>query len=356
MGFRLIYNENIFSRDELAQTPAENNDPVLSFCRDWLTGQNIFIANTSGSTGPPCEIQLHRQAMKASAAKTLEFFKLKPGNKALLCINPSFIGGKMMLVRAMERDMIIQVVAPSSEPVGLPFPSQDFISLVPLQLYNMLSREIYDDFLNQAKAIIVGGGVISRELSQLCQRLRCPVYSTYGMTETVSHIALRKINANPVEDTYSVLPGIAISIKEDGRLIINGDVTNGRDVITNDIVEIVSKTHFKWLGRKDNIINSGGIKIQAEQVESKIEKAFVAAGLSLPFFICGVTDKVLGEKIILVIESDEPDKEKIMGLLKNYLGKYEVPKEVYFTKEFRYTSSQKPDRRATVLGLGFSDA
>ena len=331
--------------------PDVQNDPVISFCHEWLSEKSIFKLTTSGSTGTPKEISISRNAMLSSALKTIAFFNLKKGDKSLLCLNTAFIGGKMMLVRAMEAEMEMYVTPPSSMPLTSDLPAQDFAAFVPLQLHDILSINKFDEFLNRMKGIIVGGAAISEKLEELCRRLSCPVYSTYGMTETVSHVALKRINSNNPDSCYTTLPGILIGQTKEGCLEISGDVTENRLVKTNDVVRLINKNQFEWLGRKDNIINTGGVKVQIELLERKIEPILKGLNIYFNFIIASMPDDKLGERIVMVAESNVTDESKIMEMLKSNLDKYEIPRKIIFCAPFSYTTSGKIDRIATIRSI-----
>ncbi|MDH5602762.1 MAG: AMP-binding protein [Cyclobacteriaceae bacterium] len=352
MGFRLFHNGKTFGKRDLLNNGELHHDPVVSFCYEWLSGKEYFIFKTSGSTGTPSEITVSRAAMKASADKTIAFFGLQPEDRALLCMSAVFTGGKMMLVRAMEGELHLYSVPPSSNPLENTLPPLDFAAFVPLQFHNLLNTTRFDSSLNHMKGIIIGGSGIGEELWEKCQRLTCPVYSTYGMTETVSHVALMKINGDEQDSYYTVLPHIKIKYSEDNCLMITGDVTDFQPVKTNDLVNIINERQFEWLGRKDNIINSGSIKVSAEILEKKMESIFKSMGFTFNFFVTGIPHKVLGEQIIMILEGEPLDKEVIINPLRRHLEKFELPKNILSTDSFEYTSSGKIDRVSTILKIG----
>ena len=309
---------------------------IGEFLLDWLDESSTIQLMTSGTTGEPKLITLEKQAMVFSAIATANFFDLHPGDKALLCLPTRYIAGKMMLVRAFTIGLELDIM-PSTSHLNslLPQNKYDFVALVPLQVQQSLAK------LNQFKKIIIGGAPVSKSLSDLLQHHKCEVYETYGMTETITHIAAKKIG----EETFKVLPTISISADERDCLVINAATISVDPIITNDIVQIVNEHEFKWIGRFDNIINSAGIKLFPEQIATKLSSI-----ITQRFFIAGVPDETLGQKVILVIEGK---KYTINKLLFASLEKYERPKEIYFVSSFVMTETNKINTKKTLNKLGF---
>jgi O-succinylbenzoic acid--CoA ligase len=233
----------------------------------------------------------------------------------------------------------LDIVIPNSKPLKQIDKEYDFSAMVPMQLYNSIDR------ISQIKKIIVGGGIVSDELKEKIEFLPTKIYHTFGMTESISHMAVKPLNrsagSTAKNDYYKILPNIKISQDKRGCLIIDAPKLSDKILITNDLVEIQSKNKFKWLGRYDHIINSGGVKLIPEQIEEKL-----ASLIQQRFFISGRADKVLGEKLILIIEgTEQPDLlRKIVRLHKEnptFLNNFEIPKQIYFVKEFKETESKK---------------
>jgi O-succinylbenzoic acid--CoA ligase len=256
----------------------------------------------------------------------------------------------MMLVRALEGNMKIIAVDPSSNPLektGSETPLT-FGSFVPLQLHEILNHHPSARLLNQFKVIIVGGASIDGQLKNEIKKLSCAVYATYGMTETVSHIALQKLNGNDADDYFSTLPGIKFSPDERGCLVIEVPEFSEK-IFTNDIIEIIGTTAFRWLGRYDNVINSGGFKINPERIEKLIEPIFQELTLKQSYFIGALPDKLLGQKLFLAIEGFPVSVEKkIMADLRHHLHPYEIPKKVFYIREFIRTKTGKINRIKTT--------
>ena len=361
--------ENSFnSVEELLLFSKSISAEVYSFFKEWFNDTNFIEVKTSGSTGVPKRIQLKKNHMINSAKATGGFFELPENTKALLCMSPTYIAGKMMLVRALILGWHIDVVTPTSNPLSTIDKIYDFSAMVPLQLHNSLS-EIY-----KIKKVIVGGGVVSNELLAKIQHIKTEVFATYGMTETITHIAVKKLNnlhsglesnnkisgqtepdvkiyaAERVSiSDYKTLPNIKISTDKRGCLVIEAPKVTDELIITNDLVQLVSEDSFKWLGRFDTIINSGGIKLIPEQLEEKLTEI-----ISEPFFLAGLSDTVLGEKLVIVIEIKDSEVEKLksslfqkMKALKT-LSKYEIPKEIYVVENFVKTPTGKINRIATL--------
>jgi O-succinylbenzoic acid--CoA ligase len=336
---------------------------TLLFCKSWLKGQEHFLMQTSGSTGKPKEIMLHRSQMQASAEMTAQKLQLFAGTKALVCLHTGYIAGRMMLVRGLVHGWQLLV----NEPHSLPFTDikkqLDFVALVPAQLQQTLTLQPQKTaLLNQMQAILVGGAAVSAVLENLiCQHLQVPVFNTYGMTETVSHIALKQLNGTAQQAFFSLMPNTEIGLDDRKCLKIKSLATKNEWIQTNDLVDFVYENGkeklqntqnvvgFYWLGRADNVINSGGIKIQIEEVEYKIEKILADLQQFKRFVVLGLSHEVWGEQVILAIESEEWASDLVASLqvaLKKGLQKYEIPKKIVFISKFEETETAKIDRKA----------
>ena len=343
--------------DNFNELPGAKNDyeqKIIDFCVKWQNGQNEFVIKTSGSTGEPKPISLTRFQMEASAKLTGKTFDLKVGDTALVCLNVEYIAGMMMLVRGMVLGLKLVIVEPSSSPFdGLDNQKIDFAAFVPLQLQTLLEYNSNIEKLNQMKAIIVGGAAVNEVLENKIQQLSVPIFSTYGMTETVSHIAVRHLNGENKNQNFSVLEGVKIGLDTRNCLNIIADASNNELVQTNDIVEMIGGNEFKIIGRFDNIINSGGVKIQLEKVEKAIENEIQVLNVKR-YFAYGISDEKLGQKLILVVEKAFLEQNVIISFLRNIssiLSKYEIPKEILFVENFLETPTGKIDKRATVESI-----
>ena len=283
--------------------------------------------------------------MEASASMTSKALGLKIGMRAFCCLNTNYVAGKMMLVRAMEIGMSIEVVEPGSIPFVVGTNAFDFIALVPLQVDAIMKSEFLP-LLNKAQCIIIGGAPISYSLTlEIQNRLLSDVFHTYGMTETVSHIALKNVK---LDEVYTVLDGVKISLSEGKCLVVDSILTNNVRLVTNDLVELVGRNQFKWLGRSDFVINTGGLKIHPSLLELEIQKLLSEENIELGnFFIIGVPDEKLGEKVVVCIEGNKVDLSNVMSRL----NPYDRPKEIFFVDRFEYTKTEKVSKRDTIERL-----
>ena len=339
------YNFNEFK--DFAHYFIEEGQPfektIGEFLCDWLNGKDYVLVNTSGSTGKPKSIKIKKKAMVNSAIATGEFFKLKAGDSALHVLPTNFIAGKMMLVRAMVLGLEIDVVEPTS---NLKFDTKKhytFSAMVPLQLQNNIEN------ISNIETVIVGGAAVSKPLFNVIQTINSVIYETYGMTETVTHIAVKQLNnfrhAELVSAShFKTLPNVSISQDKRDCLIIEAPKLSEEKIVTNDIVKLHSKTEFVWLGRFDNVINSGGLKLFPEQIEAKLQDI-----IKQRFFVASEKNEILGEQLILIIEG-KPNIDVISNATRNLmtLDKYEKPKQVYTVSKFIETTSGKIQRKKTL--------
>lgn len=314
--------------------------PLGDFLLDWLNDKPTISVKTSGSTGKPKTIVLQKDHMINSALATAKFFNMEDGDTVLHCLPASYIAGKMMLVRAMVLGLQLDYVEPSSIPLAGVTKSYKFGAMVPLQLENSL------DQIEQINTVIVGGAPISEQLKDKIQLLNNEIYETYGMTETVSHIAIKKVsqNKNNTDHNFMLLPDISMHSDERGCLVIDAPMLSEETIVTNDLVHIISEKEFKWLGRYDNIINSGGVKLIPEEIESKL-----AAFISSRYFVKGMPDDMLGEKLVLFVEGIGSDQSILKKLKSNgALENFEIPKELVTIAKFAETGNGKLDRKMTL--------
>jgi O-succinylbenzoic acid--CoA ligase len=343
-------NEVSFSSvEEILDYTANFSDEIYQFLETWFSKDPFIIVKTSGSTGVPKDIKLLKSQMINSAFATGAFLNLKENTTALLCLPTIYIAGKMMLVRALTLGWHLDVINSNSNPLKGISKKYDFSAMVPLQLENSINS------LDQIKKIIVGGGVVSRQLQDKIQNTTCAIFATYGMTETITHIAIKKLNNFSATNTsvqeksyYKVLPNVTIYKGVRGCLVIKAPKVSNEVVFTNDIVNLISDNQFEWLGRFDNVINSGGVKLHPEEIEDKLAKI-----INNRFFVAGITDNKLGEKLVLVIEQEVASKEFCRSLkleikeLKS-LTKFEIPKEIYSVDKFIETETKKIQRKRTL--------
>jgi O-succinylbenzoic acid--CoA ligase len=331
---------------------------ALDFCRRWLAGQPAFGLTTSGSTGAPKPVTLSREAMIASARLTGQALGLQAGHKALVCLSTHYIAGMMMLVRGLELGLSLTVVAPSANPLAdLPAAARfDFTALVPMQMAQILGESPEKlPILNRMTAILLGGASVSAALQPQLQAIATPVYHTYGMTETVSHIALKRLNGPQPDTFFRPLPGVRVGLDSRGCLTIAGPPTAGQTIVTNDLARLHPDGAFEWLGRLDNVINSGGVKVQLETVEAALERAMHAVGgkhLAQRRFVVGPQpDARLGQRVVAIIEGrpfSAGERARLETALRQILIPYELPRAFYFLPSLPETPTGKIDRAAAL--------
>ena len=240
---------------------------LSDFLKEWNNSADTVLVHTSGSTGAPKTLLVEKRRMLASARMTCDFLNLQAGQTALLCMSLEYIGAKMMVVRAIERNLRLIEVEPTGHPLANVTTDIDFAAMVPLQVYNSLQVPDERQKLMNIKHLIIGGGAIDKKMQEELRSFPNAVWSTYGMTETLSHIALRRISGPEATDWYTPLAGVKIGLTGNNCLTINAPHLTPNTLITNDIAELNSTGGFRILGRADNVINSGGVKIQIEEVE-----------------------------------------------------------------------------------------
>ncbi|MCK0133482.1 AMP-binding protein [Arenibacter sp. S6351L] len=311
---------------------------IGNFLLDWLDDSDSLIVHTSGSTGVPKAIALKKEHIVNSALATGAFYKMGPGTKALQCLSADHIAGKMMLVRAMVLGWEIDMVEPSSHPLQFTTKHYDFVAMVPLQVQGSISH------LNQIGTLIIGGAPISPELKSDLNKVDTRIFETYGMTETITHIAVKELAKGPEDYNFKTLPDVVLYIDPRGCLVIEAPKVSDTVIVTNDLVKLISPAEFQWLGRYDNIINSGGVKLIPEQLETKLSVLIESR-----FFVAGIPDAILGQKLILVVEGNI-DREQLHMDIKSLksISKFEIPKEILVVPQFVETGSGKVDRTKTL--------
>ena len=323
-------------------------EDILEFVVDWSNTKDWVAARTSGSTGRPKNIKIKKEHILASAQRTLSFLGLKKGDSALLCMPNRFIGGKMMIARSIVGELDLHIAETTSNPEIPEGKSIDFAAVVPMQLHNIVEDEDSAKHWQTVKKIIVGGGQVDPRLEEKLKDWPNEIYESFGMTETISHVALRRLNGKNSE-AFEVLDGIRITTDDRSCLVLESEVLPESPLVTNDIVELVDEGHFKWVGRADNMINSGGVKIIPEVIE-KLAKPY----LNTKFFFAGLPDEKLGQMVVLAIESQplsEADEAELLNDLKGQLHKYEMPKEVIYLDQFEETENGKLNRNQTIKML-----
>ena len=349
--FSFKINKLHYSNEDLAKLAynfIKEGEPhegeIGDFILDWLKPSPFIVVKTSGSTGESKKIKVRKEHMVNSALATGKFFELPAGSTALMCLPAKYIAGKMMLVRSMVLGWELDLVPPSSNPLDQLFKIYDFCAMTPFQLDNSISR------LHLIKKLIVGGGAVSPSLQKMVQGLNTKVYESFGMTETVSHIAAKRLNTKKKRKKpapFKVMPNVHISKDSRNCLVINAPTIADEILTTNDVVEIITYKKFFWKGRYDNVVNSGGIKLFPEEIENKLSEV-----MDNRYFLIGMPDNALGEKLVLFVETDFSEEllaelqEKIQSV--RDLDKYEIPKKIYLIQKFEETPNGKIHRLNTL--------
>lgn len=331
------------------------------FLSEWNNDSDRVLVHTSGSTGKPKPMMVEKKRMLNSARITCDFLGLKPGDSALLCMSLDYIAGKMVVVRSIERHLHLISVSPSGHPLKDVNEEITFAAMVPMQVYNTLQVPEERERLCHIRCLIIGGGAIDAALEKELKSFpgNIAIWSTYGMTETLSHIALRRINGDEASEWYQPFDSVHISQTEEGCLVIDAPQVCAETLVTNDIVEIepyiynkVEKLRFRIKGRKDNVICSGGIKIQIEEVE-----AFLKPHLEKPFMLAKKKDRKFGEIAVLLTEDE--DIKKVETTVRRLLSgksddsnksseskshKYWIPREFRYVEHLPLTETGKPKR------------
>ena len=321
---------------------AENCPPALwdlyFFLEKWFDASPVITVHTSGSTGTPKELVVRKDRMMQSARLTCEFLNLQAGDTALLCMNLRYIGAMMVVVRSLVAGLNLIVRPASGHPLSDIEEPLRFAAMVPLQVYNTLRVPEEKARLEQTDILIIGGGAVDDSLEAEMSALPTAVYSTYGMTETLSHIALRRLNGDTASKHYYPFPSVELSLSAESTLVIKAPLICGEVLQTNDIACIYPDGSFTIAGRKDNVINSGGIKIQAEEMEKRL-RPFIP----VPFVVTSVPDPRLGQALTLLI-AGQVDVRELESKLQTVLDAYHRPRHIFMTESIPQTENGKTDR------------
>jgi O-succinylbenzoic acid--CoA ligase len=329
----------IFSENLADSTSSEWEKELYMFLKEWFSESDFVQSQTSGSTGEPKPIELPKSVMLKSAERTIRYFGLQPGNRLLLSLPCRYIAGKMMVVRAIAGNMNLITVDPTTDFDFLIHDEFDFGAMVPNQLFNLLEQPYGKEKIQHIRNLLIGGSSISKTLENQISSLTNRVVSTYGMTETASHIAIRELTGIRKTECYHCLPGITVSLAANECLQIH--IPEWDDPFqTNDLAEIWTETSFRILGRSDSVIISGGIKFSPETIEKKMEHL-----IPQRYLISSISDAKLGEKLVLIIEGEPFNTEILEQELAAILPPYERPKSIIFRNKFQETTSGKIIRR-----------
>ena len=354
---RLILNGKTFGISEMALLSSEwsqEGQPewmrsFSSFVMQWYTGTETLEVTTSGTTGEPKSWRFSREAMRKSARITGEFFGFEKGKSVVLCLSCRYIAGIMMVVRAAEYQMNLIALPPVLSPLKALDTAQtaDFVAMVPAQVYESLQEEETRQKLKTIATLLIGGAPLDEKLENEIQKIHTNAWCSYGMTETLTHAGLRKIGDDSPRHVYAPLPGFRFAINTDGCLVIDTPYFP-EPVVTRDRGTLLEGGQFRWTGRADFVINSGGVKIFPDLLETKLSAFF-----PLPCFVTSFPDEAKGEIPVLVVQSVEKPGEEVllewMELLRRHLPAASCPIRILTVPAFIYTGSGKIDRNQTLL-------
>jgi len=323
-------------------TPQIQRD-LYNFLADWFNESPYITVHTSGSTGTPKAFTVRKEQMMQSAILTCSFLQLQKGDTALLCMPLQYIAGKMVVVRALVAGLKLILRTPSGHPLADVKTPLRFAAMIPLQVYNTLRIPEEKERFYQTEILIIGGGAINKELETEIRAFPNTVYSTYGMTETLSHIALRRLNGPEASSSYTPFPSVQLSLSPEETLVIDAPLVCDETLVTNDIAKIHPDGTFTILGRKDNTINTGGIKVQIECVEETLRSI-----ISVTFAVTAVPHPGLGEAIVLLVEK-AADTDGLPDKIASLLPRYQQPKYIRQVDAIPLTGSGKTDRKACRL-------
>lgn len=308
------------------------------FINQWQSPSPTLLVHTSGSTGKPKPMLVEKRRMEASARITCQFLGLKRGDTALLCMPLDYIAGKMVVVRAIVWGLKLIDIPPCGHPLKQIDTPPVFAAMVPMQVFNSMQDASERQKLWQIKHLIIGGGAINDDMAAELRQHPNAVWSTYGMTETLSHIALRRLSGPQASEWYEPFDGVNVSINADGCLVIDAPTVCALPLTTNDIAEIAADgRRFRIRGRKDNVICSGGIKLQIEEMEAKLRPY-----INVPFLISKRSDPKFGETVVMIAETN--DIESLKTICKERLNKYEQPHKYIAVDSIPTTETGKPAR------------
>lgn len=308
------------------------------FVSDWQSDSPTLLVHTSGSTGKPKPMLVEKRRMEASARITCGFLGLRAGDTALLCMPLDFIAGKMVVVRSLVWGLQLVAVEPSGHPLKGLTESPTFAAMVPMQVYNSLKVEEERRLLRDIKHLIIGGGAVNSDMAEALRGFPNAVWSTYGMTETLSHIALRRLSGAEASEWYEPFDGVGVTTNADGCLVIDAPAVCAQPLVTNDIAEIAPDgRRFRIRGRRDNVVCSGGLKLQIEEMEARLQPH-----LNVPYMISKRPDDKFGEAVVLLAVTD--DMESVCEVCRKHMPRYEQPRYFLAVSELPMTPTGKPAR------------
>ena len=308
------------------------------FLKEWHSTSPVLLVHTSGSTGQPKPLLVEKRRMEASARITCQFLGLREGDTALLCMPLDYIAGKMMVVRALACGLRLVSVVPSGHPLASVTQPIAFAAMVPLQVYNSLQVPEERERLRQIRHLLIGGGAIDDAMAEVLKDFPHAVWSTYGMTETLSHIALRRLSGSTRSDWYTPLAGVTVSLGDGDCLVVDAPAVHDGILVTNDVAELspVGGQSFRILGRKDNVVCSGGVKIQIEEVEQRLRPVLAA-----PFMATKRRDPKFGEALVLLTEGSPDEARSACAAV---LPRLWLPRHYMHVDRLPVTATGKPAR------------
>ena len=308
------------------------------FVSDWQSDSSTLLVHTSGSTGKPKPMLVEKRRMEASARITCGFLGLRAGDTALLCMPLDFIAGKMVVVRSLVWGLRLVAVEPSGHPLKGLTESPTFAAMVPMQVYNSLKVEEERRLLRGITHLIIGGGAVNSDMAEELRGFPYAVWSTYGMTETLSHIALRRLSGAEASEWYEPFDGVGVTTNADGCLVIDAPAVCAQPLVTNDIAEIAPDgRRFRIRGRRDNVVCSGGLKLQIEEMEARLQPH-----LNVPYMISKCPDDKFGEAVVLLAVTD--DMVSVREVCRKHMPRYEQPRYFLAVSELPMTPTGKPAR------------
>lgn len=308
------------------------------FVSDWQSDSPTLLVHTSGSTGKPKPMLVEKRRMEASARITCGFLGLRAGDTALLCMPLDYIAGKMVVVRSLVWGLRLVAVEPSGHPLKGLTESPTFAAMVPMQVYNSLKVEEERRLLRGITHLIIGGGAVNSDMAEELRGFPNAVWSTYGMTETLSHIALRRLSGAEASEWYEPFDGVGVTTNADGCLVIDAPAVCAQPLVTNDIAEIAPDgRRFRIRGRRDNVVCSGGLKLQIEEMEARLQPH-----LNVPYMISKCPDDKFGEAVVLLAVTD--DMESVREVCRKHMPRYEQPRYFLAVSELPMTPTGKPAR------------
>ncbi len=343
-GNSFLYDDAVNGNIELGGK-SDFEKKSLEFIRCWLSGQDVFLLKTSGSTGKPKEIKFTKKQLEKSAARTNRHFNLRHGQTILSCLDTKFVAGVMMIVRAIEGKLKLIIVDPLQLLQKINNESKiEFCAFTPYQFESLLDEK--PQTLANIHTILIGGAAINPSLEKQMEQVNSNIFHSYAMTETLTHIAIRGVNGDKRTAIYSAVEGVRFSLDKRACLVIHDQILGIDGLVTNDLVELIDERSFKWIGRIDNVINSGGIKIHVEELENRIGETLQGHGVNQRFCILSIPDEKLTNKIILLIERPERliDDVEILDILKRNLLKYHDPKVLIEVSKLVLANTGKIDR------------